>query len=98
MKIRGRDDGGDRGAGVALPSLLPLEVKMQINPEPQRPEPPQPPGPAWQPSIGGSLCPERHYVRFEGKFCPTCGAGPVPGFVDWESRDRTARLGAQGGF
>ena len=69
-------------------------------PGPPQPEVPAPnnPSPGWQSSIGGSMCPNGHFAAFDAKHCPECGAGPVPGFVDWESRDKTNRLGAKGNF
>jgi hypothetical protein len=72
---------------------------MQIG-HPQQPEPPDatPPPPQWTPSIGGSLCPQGHFVKLFAKYCPTCGAGPISGSVEWESQDRTSRLGAKGPF
>jgi len=72
---------------------------MQIG-QPAQPEPPDatPMPSAWTSSIGGSLCPNGHFVKLDATYCPTCGTGPIPGFVEWESRDRTTRLGARGSF
>lgn len=72
-------------------------MRFPERPQPEVPEPAQQ-TPTWQSSIGGSFCPNGHLAPFEAKHCPTCGVGPVPGFVDRESHERTNRLGTKGGF
>lgn len=72
-------------------------MRIPGTPEPEVPEPKDAIS-VWQSSIGGSFCPNGHFAAFEAKHCPTCGVGPVPGFIDWESHDKTNRLGAKGNF